>query len=312
VTLYRERELPQRKPRTREEYDRLLDRVILPRFGSKPIGEVTRREVADLRAAMATHPVNFNRARKMLAILYTFAEREGLTEGGSPTLFVKPYPETKRERRLSFEELKAIGAALAAVEVEQPERRTEIAYIRLSLLTGCRKTELLGARWDQVDLDRGLLVLPDAKTGAREVRLAPPAVAILRELLERTEREWIFPSRKKPGARLRDPRKTFAEVCKRAGLTPPAKLAKDEARRRRVRIHDLRRTTGSVGADLGLSLHAVGHLLGHSDPRTTTIYARLGGDAAHAAADRVAGAVAAALDGKPPAEVVPLDRGRAS
>src|SRR5690606_4663292 len=105
---------------------------------------------------------------------------------------------------LTSEEIAAIGAALLegettgipwnidetrpkAKHIQKKNRLTFLdphaaAAIRLFLLTGCRKRELLSLRWDEVDLERGLLFLPDSKTGKKTVILSSYALMVLADV----------------------------------------------------------------------------------------------------------------------------------
>jgi integrase len=131
-----------------------------------------------------------------------------LPEGFNPTARVEKYKEDKRERLLSTDEIERIGEALREAETvglpwepnptgpkakhapKADNRLTGIsseaaAAIRLLLLTGARLREILHLRWEHVDLERGLLLLPDSKTGRKTIILSAPALLIL-EALERT------------------------------------------------------------------------------------------------------------------------------
>ena len=131
--------------------------------------------------------------------------------------------------------------------------------IRLLLLTGCRLREILHLRWNEVDLERGLLNLPDSKTGRKTVYLSNAAI----DVFENLPRAGVFvvagDDPKKPRADLKRPWKRISE---HAGIAD-------------VRIHDLRHTFASIGAAQGLSLQVIGKLLGHKSPETTARYAHL-------------------------------------
>ena len=134
------------------------------------------------------------------------------------------------------------------------------ASIRLLLLTGCRKSELLGARWDEFDLDAGVWVKPAARVKAnREHRLplSPQAVAELNRL-PRTGPLVFTNSRGKP----------WTEVAAWPQI-------RDEARIANVRLHDLRHSAASLLISRGLSLQVIGRILGHSQASTTERYAHL-------------------------------------
>lgn len=96
-------------------------------------------------------------------------------EGTNPCRFVDKYPERRRERFLSGTELGRLGELLAQAEQSGSEPPAVIAAIRLLVLTGCRKSEILTLRWDSVDLERGALHLADSKTGPKSVPLGAAA-----------------------------------------------------------------------------------------------------------------------------------------
>jgi integrase len=152
------------------------------------------------------------------------------------------------------------------------------------LLTGARKTEVLGLRWSEVDMARGTLVLPPdrtkagGKTGVRRVQLSPPALEILK-LRQQPEgravqlrgvtgpaaqHEFVFPAARGEGHAV-GLRRVFQKVCAEANLPG-------------LRIHDLRHSFASFAVANGASLFLVGKLLGHASARTTERYAHLSGD----------------------------------
>ena len=167
------------------------------------------------------------------------------------------------------------------------------AALRLLLFTGCRLREILHLKWEQVDLERGLLFLPTRKTGKKTVVLNAPALAVLTGL-ERLG-SYVVPGDdpEKPRADLKRP---WEAVAQHAGLDG-------------VRLHDLRHTYASFGAGGGLGLPIIGKLLGHTQASTTARYAHLDNDPLRRASENIGGRIAAALDGKRGGSVVSL-RGR--
>ena len=164
------------------------------------------------------------------------------------------------------------------------------AAIRLLLFTGCRLREILHLRWENVDLERGLLFLPDSKSGRKTVILNAPAMAVLTGL--KRIGSYVVPGDgpEKPRADLKRP---WEAVARRAGLEG-------------VRLHDLRHTYASFGAGGGLGLPIIGKLLGHTQASTTQRYAHLDNDPLRRAAESIGGRIKAAMDGKASANVVAM------
>jgi integrase len=170
------------------------------------------------------------------------------------------------------------------------------AALRLLLFTGCRLREILHLKWEFVDIERGLLFLPDSKTGRKTVILNAPALAVLAGV-DRIG-SYLVPGDDphKPRADIKRP---WRAVSKRAGLDG-------------VRLHDLRHTYASFGAGGGLGLPIIGKLLGHAQLSTTQRYAHLDADPLRRASETIGGRIAAALEGRPGGSVVRIKRrGRA-
>ena len=151
---------------------------------------------------------------------------ELITPGRNPCRSVRRYKQHSRERFLTPEEYRHLGRALSESEADGTVWPPAIAAIRLLMLTGCRHSEILTLRWDDVDRTAGELRLPDTKTGARVVTLSPSAVEILIRIQQESVSPWVIPGRK-PGTHLGDLKDAWNVVRKRAGLGD-------------VRIHDLR------------------------------------------------------------------------
>jgi integrase len=301
-----------RKPRTAELYRDVVSRLVVPDLGAKRAEAVTRSDVARLHLKRGHTPVLANRMLSVMSGLYSFAARRGLVpEGLNPARGIERYPESQRERFLTVEELVRIGAAIRVAEtigiawdvdemsptakhVPRKNRRTIIgphaaAALRLLIFTGARLREILHLRWSHVDFERGLLLLPDSKTGRKTIILNAPALAILSEL-------------PRVGAYVIAGDKTDAP---RADLKRPWQLVARHAGLEGVRLHDLRHTYASVGAGSGLGLPIIGKLLGHADNRTTERYAHLDNDPLRKAANTIGATLSAAILGQVQDEEAP-------
>jgi integrase len=185
-------------------------------------------------------------------------------------------PEPKRTRYLSGEELRRLTNVLA----DHPNRQSA-NVIRLLLLTGARRGEVLNATWDQFDLEGGIWIKPSAHTKQKKEHRVPLSAAAKQLLCEMKaeagESSHVFPGRV-PGEPLREIKSFWSGVCRRAGLED-------------FRIHDLRHTYASILASAGLSLPVIGALLGHTQPNTTARYSHLFDDPLREATERVSDAV---------------------
>jgi integrase len=296
-----------RKPKTATHYRSLLERIVLPELGSRKAEHIATSDLAKLHLKMRQRPYQANRMLKVLGSLYAFAAKRKITPlGFNPARGIEQYPEKGRERFLTAEELTRLGVAVREAETrglpypvdetkpkakhapKEAHRRTKIgphaaAAVRLLVLTGARLREILHLKWAHVDLQRGLLLLPDSKTGKKAIVLNAPTVDILANLPRIGEYviagQAAGTDRDKPRSDLNRP---WRAIAKRADLTG-------------LRIHDLRHTHASVGAGLGLGLPIIGKLLGHTQPSTTARYAHLDADPLRRASDHIANHLAAAM-----------------
>ena len=227
-------------------------------------------------------------ARKVvrdLSAVFAFAMRRRIVSANPVATASVRKTDNRRERFLSIAEVQRLGRALDELDAEGVNpKAANIA--RLWVLSGCRRTEIEGLRWTEVDFERGLLILDESKTGRSVRPLGGAAVALLEALhASRTdEAKYVFPAERSDGF-YQGTKKVWPEVVRRAnlpGVTP----------------HVLRHTLGSTAASAGEALLMVGSLLGHANARSTTIYAHVAYDPARLAADRVTAPLAAAL-GRP-------------
>jgi integrase len=299
-----------RKPKTIESYEHVIDRYLVPEFGTRKAKALPRSDLSRLHGKLSDKPAVANRLLAVTSSMFSWGSEHGyLPEGFNPATRIEKYKEVQRERFLSTDELERIGEALreaetiglpwnpdptkAKVKHAPKEENRHVRYssevvaaIRLLLLTGARLREILHLRWDYVDLERGLLLLPDSKTGRKTIILNAPALSIIDGLAR--DSPYVIPSNdpRKPRSDLKRP---WAAVSERAGL-------------KGVRLHDLRHTHASFGAGSGMGLPIIGKLLGHSQSATTARYAHLDADPLRRASNKIGGAISAALDGKPKAE----------
>ena len=262
------------KPGTIASYRYLIEKHILPALGGMEIEQVGRAEVSALHHRLCDTPDMANSSLGVLSKMFSLAETwELLPPGNNPCRAVRPYSMRRRERFLSDEEFRRLGGTLRDAEADGSVWPPALAAIRLLMLTGCRKSEILNLRWDDLDHTAGELRLRDAKTGPRMVPLTTPARRVL-DGIERSEgNPWVFPGRN-GASRPLDITTYWKRIRARAGLDD-------------VRIHDLRHSYASRALALGEGLTAIGKLLGHAKVSTTARYAHLMRDAEKAAAARV-------------------------
>jgi integrase len=294
---------PKKKATSVANDEHIIDRYIKPAFGTRKVVDISRPDVDRLHSSMQDKKVMANRTLFLLATMMNLAEEWDLRpENSNPCRRVKRFAEARRERFLSQEELARLGDALRRVEAGEKngaKRNGVVDAVRLLVLTGCRRGEILGLRWEWIDWERRAVRLPDSKTGRKTVQLNPPALEILDARREAAgDTPWVFPSATTPGP-LREIKRAWSKI-------------RDDAKLEDVRIHDLRHSFAAVGAGSGLSLPLIGALLGHSQPRTTARYAHLSSDAVQQASDAVGGRIAAAMGERKDAAVVPLERHSAS
>ena len=251
-----------------------LDNHILPELGEMPLAAVGRSDVAALHHRLHDTPRAANRALMILAKMFSLAAAWGLTpESANPCRSIRKYREGRRERFLTREEYRRLGAALAEAEAEGSAWPPAVAALRLLMLTGCRLGEILTLRWDDVDRAAGEFRLRDGKTGARMVPLTHEAEEVLAGIARVPGNPWVIAG-KEPGRRLTSLNGDWYRLRARAGLDD-------------VRIHDLRHSFASRALAAGESLSMIGRLLGHADIQSTARYAHLARDAEKDSAARV-------------------------
>ncbi len=271
---------PRCKPNTKAMYRVMVKNHLVPAFGKERALSIDRARVAEFHRSMRSMPMMANQVVDALSRIWRLAEDNGqLPEGRNPCRTIVKYKRRKRERFLSEEEFRRLGKALAESENGKGASAPALAAIRLLLLTGCRKNEILTLKWEEVDLEAGVLNLSDSKTGSRSVPLSPEAAKVLSGIPRIAGNPWVIPG-KSGGKRMKNLARPWKIVCERAGIQD-------------MRIHDCRHSFASRALALGESLPAIGKLLGHSQVETTARYAHLARDSVREAAVRISDSIAA-------------------
>ena len=318
VSLFIEYVEATRKPNTLAQYTHMLEKYAVPEFGTRKAASLLPAEIATLHLSLRKKPTTANRVRAIIGAMYSWALKGRVIEMPENLVMgIERYREDNRERFLTTEEISRLAEALREAETvgvpwepdpnknvkhapKAENRRVKIdehvaAAIRLLLFTGARLREILHLKWEYVDFERGLLLLPDSKTGRKTIILNAPALALLTDLkrvgVYVIAGETAGTDDEKPRSDLKRP---WALVTKRAGLDG-------------LRIHDLRHSFASFGAGGGMGLPVIGKLLGHTQAATTQRYAHLDADPLRRASNAIANTIAAAMgEAKGAGEVVPL------
>lgn len=227
-------------------------------FGDRRLCDITTRDIQTYHMMISKKlsQSTANRHLALLSMMFNVAIQWDILER-SPTKGVKKFKEDNQKQRfLSPDE---IGRLYQAMEAEG--NKVAVNALKLLLLTGCRREEILKLKWEDVSLESGTIFLSDSKTGSRYVQLNAAAI----ELLKGIEHvgKFVFPGRHDSANKpLNNPRKCFTRVLKAAGIE-------------HIRVHDLRHTHASILVNQGASLFVVQQALGHSNPITSQRYSHL-------------------------------------
>jgi len=312
IDLYLAEGCAHKKPRTLIADRARFEHHIRPALGTRKVADITRADIERLMADVIAgrnvklaegprQPGSVPRGGKgvagqvvtLMGTLFGFAIKRGIRPDNPAHGIEKPKVR-KMERFLTAEEIARLGAALDAEE-EATGNPFPAAAIRLLLLTGARRSEILELRWAWTDFERGALFLPDSKTGAKTIHLNAPAAFLLNALPRVGGSPLVFPGERE-GKGLGGIDKVWFRIRDAAGLSD-------------VRLHDLRHSAASIAAAKGASLLLIGKVLGHRQATTTERYSHLSADPVKATAELIGTHVADALglSGKEAgAEVVPI------
>lgn len=246
------------KPRSYKETERHL-RIHAEQLHYDRTESVRRRDIAALleRVAKNSGPIAANRVRAALSTLWTWGLRTGLIEADSnPVAFTVRHPEKKRERVLTDAELKALWNAT-------DDNADYSRIVRLCLLTGCRREEIGGLRWDEIKDDR-IVFGPERMKGklAHEIALLPTISAALPARPENAA-GCVFGRRGTGFSGFSDSKeKLDAKLAKSGTHLPPWGL------------HDLRRTFSTKLHDAGVEPLVIEALLAHKQQGVAAVYNR--------------------------------------
>lgn len=257
---YLDRYAPRKRPRSLEEDKKLLRKIILPSTGNQQVKHISHRTIESLHLQLKKTPYQANRALALLSKMFSLAIVWGW-RADNPVKGIERYQEEKRDRWLDQKELDRFWEVLE----NYPHHPMALA-LKILVLTGARKGEVLQSTWDQFDLEKGIWTKPSHLTKQKKkehLPLSEQTLNVLDDLqkLNRSNSKYLFPDR--TGSKsIPDVRSFWEKIIK-------------EAKLENVRIHDLRHTHASHLVSSGLSLSIVGKLLGHTQVSTTQRYAHL-------------------------------------
>jgi integrase len=237
-----------KKPRTVAEDVRNLKLHIIPAIGRQRLPEITRADMSRFHTSRRACPANANRCLATASHMFEIAEKWGLRPiGSNPCRGIDRFPEKSRERMLTAEELGRLGDAIGKAATgytdeewaalpakDRPARQSAedwraIACYRLLLFTGARLSEILTLEWAWIDFERGVARLPDSKTGAKNLPLSAPALALLKTLPRMAENPYVLPGDSANGHFI--------------GIQKPWQRIRKAAKLTDVRLHDLRQAS---------------------------------------------------------------------
>jgi integrase len=246
---------------------------VQPTFGKRKPTSITEEQVKRWRSSLLKKKklsgkgtlsrTTANRCVELMRAMYN----EQLPKKDNPAAAIARYKEESRERYLSGDELAKLFVALDDPSVDLNIKD----IVLLALATGARKNNIVSMRWDELNFEQNVWVVPGEKSKNGKplyIQLLPEAVDVLvgrkkKQKANGVITPFVFAAKRGKSGYVGDPHRYWKAVLKVAAI--------DET----IRFHDLRRTLGSYQAHENVSLHIIGKSLGHSDSKATQIYARI-------------------------------------
>ena len=267
------------KPQTVRDYDGWVDREIRPRLGDYKITDVEIEDIEKLRAELLDKKVTFNRAHACLSALFNYAIRKHWVKG-NPCQGVEKLEEKPRVRKFEDDDLKRLKVVLDKAEA-RGDCPAGVDAIKLLQITGCRLNEIVQLKWAHVNFSKGLLELPDSKTGEKEVALGTVAINALTRIQLRQVTTGYYDSKN-------------GFVCRGPSGSPVTSLPKwwrrwrAEANLDGATLHMFRHTFATRAANHGIPIHTLKGMLGHKNISMTEKYSNASKETEREAADVVA------------------------
>jgi len=253
---------------------------IMPALGKLRVCEITPEDVTRWHLDVKARSSAARMALSTLSGLMLHAEDHGLRPAGTnPCKGLRRKQRGHRAGHMPAAVVRRLWATLDRLQDDMPDA---CDAVRLLLLTGARRSEILALEWDRIVGARA--VLEDSKEGPRTIWLNAPARAILDARRERSDDAYVFPAPRSEGP---------IKVIDRAW-----RLIRDHAQLGRLRVHDLRHHFASLAVSNGIDLRVVGQLLGHREIESTLGYARLADSALRRSATRVSRKIDRSLRGQ--------------
>ena len=269
------------KPSTQRVMRSALKCQLLPVFGAVRLDRISRIMVVRwFDAYSRTAPGGANRVLEILRQIFNHAIACAHI-ATNPARKIRRNRQPKHTRFLSREEIRRLHRTLDDHAERSESTQQQVDIIRLLLLTGCRKNEIVRLRWQEVD--GGRLNLADSKSGPRRVYLNARARDIIERQMERANSPWVFPSVSNPAHPRGDGLALWYTVRREAGIVD-------------VRLHDLRHTVATHAVMHNVPLPVVARLLGHRRPSMTLRYTHVGDGEVEAAAERVGQTIARLME----------------
>lgn len=267
------------KPSTGKCMESVFRLHIDPALGHMAVRDLARHDVIRWHSELALRTTASRMGLSTLSGLMLYAEDHGLrVPGSNPCKGLRKKAQSTRGSHLPSRTIARLWTTLDRMQNDFPDA---CDAVRLLMLTGARKGEILGLRWNLIAEARA--VLEQSKTGPRTIWLNSPARNILRERHSRIAGEWVFPAPRATGPR--------------TSILYPWSTIRTEAGCPALRLHDLRHHYAAVGVSNGIDLKLVGSLLGHQDIDSTLIYAHLATASLVKSAGRVSGLIDQAMRG---------------
>jgi integrase len=227
----------------------------LNRWKNKKMSSIEPRDVIALRSRLRKEagPSAANKVLRLLSSIFNKAIKNQLITCNNPASGISVFPTKPRMRIIAEDEMRPF---LEAVYREDNDAVRDA--VLLMLFTGVRKTNVLSAKWKNINLNAGTWFIPDTKSGTSQlVELDSEVIRILSERQGFSQNEWVFPAHKETKTgHVQGIQKGWRRILERADIQD-------------LRLHDLRRTFASYQISSGVNLRVVQKTLNHKSYQAT-------------------------------------------